>query len=109
MTEKAAGTKIWCPFHRGVRLIWVSVLRGSTVTTQHEQFRHQFTDLDQKEHTFRAGGATCFMGFFMHVQTDLRNQTLLKFESDTVVCGKSRQRPRFSGYTNGTAGSSVLS
>ena len=31
MTEKAAGTKIWCPFYRGVRLIWVSVLRGSTV------------------------------------------------------------------------------
>ena len=32
MTEKAAGTKIWCLFHRGVRLIWVSVLRGSTVS-----------------------------------------------------------------------------
>ena len=31
MTEKEAGTKIWCPFYRGVRLIWVSVLRGSTV------------------------------------------------------------------------------
>ena len=31
MTEKVAGTKIWCPFYRGVRLIWVSVLRGSTV------------------------------------------------------------------------------
>ena len=26
-----AGTKIWCPFYRGVRSIWVSVLRGLTV------------------------------------------------------------------------------
>ena len=33
MTEKAAGTKIWCPFYRGVYLIWESVLRGSTVST----------------------------------------------------------------------------
>ena len=31
MTEKTAGTKIWFPFYRGMRLIWVSVLRGSTV------------------------------------------------------------------------------
>ena len=31
MTEKMAGTKFWCPFYRGVRLIWVSVLRGLTV------------------------------------------------------------------------------
>ena len=31
MTEKMAGTKIWCPFYKGVRLIWVSVLRWLTV------------------------------------------------------------------------------
>ena len=31
MTEKITGTKTWCPFYRGVRLIWVSVLRGLTV------------------------------------------------------------------------------
>ena len=35
MTEKAAGTKIWCPFYRGVRLIWVSVLKGSTVVSKY--------------------------------------------------------------------------
>ena len=34
MTEKIAGTKILCPFHRVVRLIWVSVLRGLTVTPE---------------------------------------------------------------------------
>ena len=31
MTENMAGTKIWCPFYRGVHLIWVSILRGLTV------------------------------------------------------------------------------
>ena len=31
MTEKIAGTKIWCLFYRGARLIWVSVLKGLTI------------------------------------------------------------------------------
>ena len=31
MTEKAVATKIWCPFYIGVRLIWMFVLRASTV------------------------------------------------------------------------------